>query len=246
MKRLTALVVLVLFMLLGLVGCTEEYTPDPMVEQYLNSELSGQKAYDSLKTAHYITDTIVQTKQGVVKGTEEVEVFLDMTDGKNLVLEMHQVFTGDRIKDGVTKVDVLLKRIDGKYIYSATTVTTEQKTTDTEMEDADAEKLVCTFIYNDNGAYDEGGLYYGDLFMIRIYKFPPESFFIDEENDLCVFNEKMVMEREDTGKVRLYQTSKINRLGLLVYEYEKYESVDDDVVMILEMKPEYEFVTEQK
>ncbi len=243
MRRTVNIVVLMLALLLVFVGCEKNYTPDPSVEQFLNTNISGKKAYDSLKSAHYTTNITVQNKKGETNGTESTEVFLDITDSKNLVMEMHQKFSGSRIKDDITSVDVILKRVDGKYIYDATTVTSESKNVKTEMKDEDAEKLVETFIYSDNGAYDEGGLYYGDLFMIRIYKFPPESFYVDEENKLCVFDEKMVMEREDTGKVRLYQTTKINELGLLVSEYEKYESVDGDIVMIVEMQPEYAYIT---
>ena len=46
---------------------------------------------------------------------------------------------------------------------------------------------------------------------------------------------------EETGNVHLHQISKINSLGLLVSNYERYESVDSDLVLLSELSAEYSF-----
>ena len=52
----------------------------------------------------------------------------------------------------------------------------------------------------------------------------------------------MLIIHDRIGKVRLYQTTKINRLGLLEYDYEKYVGEDSDRIVISEVIAQYKYV----
>lgn len=242
MKK-TALILAVLALLLLLVGCEKKYVPDPAVEEYLNSGLTAQKSFDKIAAASYTTDLSVQNKNGDELGRQTSRVNFDVSDKENLILTIEQTYSGTCVQANVTTQTVTLTKNDEGYLYKVIT-NIEDKNNERQVDAEFAVSLVTALVYTNNGAYDANGLYYGDIFMLKIYKFPPESFYVDEEEDLCVFDEKMLIIREDLGDVRLYQTTKINRLGLLIYDYEKYESVDTDNVMISEVRVDYEFVAD--
>ena len=250
MRRVIAIVLLLSAICL-LAGCNREYTPDPAVREYLNNGMTAEKAYAQLATATYTETRTIQNKQGDVRGTFRSEVSIDKTDESNLGMTIHTVYDGDCIEDdNLIEMKATLAKTDGTYKY------TVEKTfvggaspseTVEEMEEQDARNLVVAVVYTDNSVYDEG-LYYGDLYMLRIYRFPPESFYVDEEEDLCVFDEGMLIkDYYDLEDVELHQLTKINRLGLLVYNYEKYIGIKSDYVLISETTPTYTYLdTEDK
>lgn len=227
--------------LLTLVACEKNYNPNPAVEQYLNSGLTAQKAFDKIADCAYTATLTLIDKSGNTLGTQETTVSFDVSDKQNLSLDMRQTFSGRYVTNGITEQNVTLRKQEGGYIYSVTTNVESQNKLQSVDNDF-AVDLLTALVYSDNGAYNSGGLYYGDVFMLKIYKYPPESFYVDEDSDLCVFDEKMRILRDDMGDVYLYQTTKINRDGLLMYDYEKYESVDQDYVMTSELTAEYEYL----
>ena len=244
MKKLTVIVLLVLLITVVLAGCDPKYTPDPAVEQYLNSGLTGEKAYAAITKAGYIEYRTIQDKQGNIKGTYKSEVQIDKSDKDNLFLSIHQQFTGEYVENSVEETTSTLTKGENGYVYTVVrklTISATPTTNSEQMETSDAEAFVQSIVYSNNEVYDEG-LYYGDLFMLRIYRYPAESFYIDEDN-LCVFDAKIYIRQDSTGNIKLYQTTKINELGLLVYNYEKYESVSNDYVMTCEIIPTYEYAT---
>lgn len=224
-----------------LTGCQRQYTPRPEVEQYLNSGLTAEKSFEKIAEVSYTTVISVQNKKGDEQGKQENKISFNVSDKENLSLTMEQTFAGSYVANGVTQQVVKLRKQDGKYVYTTeTNVPSQNKSR--EVDDKFALDLITALVYSDNGAYDNGGLYYGDTFMLKIYKFPPESFFVDTEKDLCVFDDKILIIHDKIGKVRLFQTTKINRLGLLVYDYEKYVSEEDDYVLVNEVVAEYKYV----
>ena len=242
MKRKLTLVLTLLILLAALVACEQNYVPDPAVEEYLNSGLTASKAFDALSSVSYQTTTTILNKNGDEQGKQISQVRFDVSDKQNLTLDMSNVYSGSLVQDGVTERTIKLSKRDGKYVYETVT-NVPAKDSSTEVEEQVALDLITSLVYVDNGAYDSSGLYYGDVFMLKIYKYPAKSFYVDEQADLCVFDEKMLILRDDDmGNVRLYQTTKINRLGLLVSTYEKYESVDKDYVMVSEVVVDYNYV----
>lgn len=184
----------------------------------------------------------VLNKNGDELGRQESKVEFDVSDKKALTLSMTNIYSGSLVSEGVTEQVITLKRDGDKYSYETVT-NVQSKNSVKELEDQVALDIVTALVYVDNGAYDSSGLYYGDIFMLKIYRFPAKSFYVDEKSDLCVFDEKMLIVRDDeTGDVKLYQTTKINRLGLLVSTYEKYESVNKDYVMVNEVNADYVYV----
>ena len=246
-KRLLLLLIVVL-VAFSLTSCDKKYTPDPAVEQYLNTGLTGEKAYAALNKAGYVETRTIQDKQGNVKGTFWSQVQIDKTDADNLSLSIRQVFEGEYVENNVEETNSTLAKTDGVYVYTVATrytdVSGEVKNSE-ELSDTDAAALVRSIVYSNNEVYDEG-LYYGDLFMLRIYRYPAENFYVDTEQNLCVFDAKIYIRQDSTGNIKLYQTTKINELGLLVYNSEKYESVSNDYVMTCEIIPSYEYVTTAK
>lgn len=241
MKKTLTLILTLLILLVALVGCEKDYVPDPAVEQYLNSGLTAQKAFDALSSVSYQTTTTILNKQGEEQGKHVNNVEFDVSDKNAVTLTMSNVYSGSLIEEGVTEQTVTLSKQGDKYVYETVT-NVPSKNSSKEVEAQVAIDLITSLVYVNNGAYDASGLYYGDIFMLKIYKFPATSFYVDEEEDLCVFDEKMLILRDDLGDVRLYQTTKINRLGLLMSSYEKYESVEQDYVMVSDIVVNYNYV----
>ena len=246
MKRKLSIILLLVLTICVLVSCEREYTPDPAVREYLNNGMTAAKAYSQIDTVYYEETRSLQNKAGETRGKFYSEVSMDKSDKDNLKLAIHSVYEGECIEaDNVREINSTLERIDGAYVYtvekthvgSDVPVVTHQN-----MSIEDAQNLIIAVIYTDNGAYDEG-LYYGDLFMLRIFRFPPESFYVDTENDLCVFDEGMLIkEYYDLEDVELHQLTKINKLGLLTYNYEKYIGTKSDYVLVSETVASYGYV----
>lgn len=241
MKKILALVLTLLILAVALVGCEKDYVPDPAVEQYLNSGLTAQKAFETLSSVSYETTTTIFNKSGEQQGKYVNKVQFDISDKDSVTLSIINTYSGSLIEEGVTEQTVTLSKQGEKYVYETVT-NVPSKNSSKEIDSQVAIDLITSLVYVDNGAYDSSGLYYGDIFMLKIYKFPAKSFYVDEQEDLCVFDEKMLILRDDLGNVRLYQTTKINRLGLLMSSYEKYESVDQDYVMVSEISATYNYV----
>ena len=243
-KRFVLLLIVVV-VAFSLIGCEKKYTPDPAVEQFLNTGLTAEKAYAAISKAAYTELRTIQDKQGNIKGTYTAEVEIDKSNPDELYLRIHQKFSGEYLDDNVEQTTSTLNKVDGSYVYTIETKFVNMSataTTSEQLSDDDAATLVQSIIYSNNEVYDEG-LYYGDLFMLRIYKYPAECFYVDTEANLCVFDGKIYVKQESTGNMRLYQTTKINALGLLVSTVERYESVPNDYVMTCEITPTYEYVT---
>lgn len=245
MKRKFTLILALLLIILALVGCEKNYVPNPAVEQYLNSGLTAQKAFDALTTVSYVTTTTILNKAGDELGKQVSNVRFDVSDKDSLTLSMRNDYSGSLVQDGVTEQTVTLSKQAEKYVYETVT-NVKDKNSVKELESQVALDIITALVYVDNGAFDSSGLYYGDIFMLKIYRFPAKSFYVDEQNDLCVFDEKMKIVRDDMGDIKLYQTTKINRLGLLVSTYEKYESVDKDYVMVSEVTADYNYKNTDK
>ena len=245
MRKKASLILLLVLTVCLFAACSREYTPDPAVKQYLNNGMTAAKAYEKIATANYVEIRTLQNKLGEVRGRFRSEVSLDKTDADNLKLTVHSVFEGESIEDDVTEMTATLAKLDGEYKYTVEKTLTnksEPVITVEDMKQEDAQNLVVAIIYTNNGAYDEG-LYYGDLFMLRIFRFPPESFYVDTENDLCVFDEGMLIKDYfDLEDVELYQITKINRLGLLTYNYEKYVGTKSDYLLISETTAHYDYL----
>ena len=225
--------------LLGSVfGCAKKTVPDPSVERFLNTEISAQKAFDAVDVVDYTVTEQQTNKAGEVNGGYTFIVHIDKTDPKHLCLHISQEYVGNYVSEGVFHKEVLLERVNGTYCY--TTQNGSDRKTE-EVEDSFATDYVTSFFYVNNNAYNEGGLYYGDFFMLYIYKYPATSFYVDNDTGFCVFDEKMDIQNKDTGNVHLHQVSKINRLGLLETNYERYESVNTDFVLCSELKATYTY-----
>lgn len=245
MKRKVSTILLFVLVICLFVGCEREYTPDPAVREYLNNGMTAAHAYEQIATASYVETRTLQNKLGEVRGTFRSEVSLDKTDKDNLKLTIHSVYEGECIEEeNVTELRSTLAKVDGVYKYTVEKTpvgSNKPMVAVRDMKEEDAQNLIVAIIYSDNGSFDEG-LYYGDLFMLRIFRFPPESFYVDTEANLCVFDEGMLIkEYFDLEDVELHQITKINQLGLLTYNYEKYIGTQSDYVLISETVASYEY-----
>lgn len=235
-KRILAL--MAVLALLFCTGCTPQTEPDPEVEAFLNTGIDAQKAYEAVAKVEYTVRQSEQNKAGEELGGYELHVKIDKSNADALHLEYEQTFFGNAIQNGIERKQASITLVDGKYIY--TTVNGEE-TKQEEPDEKFVQDYITSFFYMDNGAYNEGGLYFGDFFMLYIYKYPASSFSVDKESNQCVFDEKIHIQNEQTGDVRLYQTTKINPYGLLDSNFERYESVDEDMVLLSELKATYVF-----
>lgn len=232
-----ALLALALALCLCLGGCQRQFTPKPEVEAFLNGNINAPAAFEAIEKASYTSTVSQQNGDGEVLGTAEYRTELDKSDPERLYLRMEQRFTGVRVENGVETLTATLQSDGaGGYDYVIVENGVEKRES---MDATTALDLVSSVVYRDNGAYDEGGLYYGDFFMMNIYRYPAESFTVDTERDLCVFDDRMSIDRKDVGKVYVYQTTSVDRLGLMHYNYERYESPEKDFVLVSETVPEY-------
>lgn len=232
------IVVFLFVLMVALSACSSATTPAPEVEAFLNTGVSAQGAFETIKTASYTTSISYETKDGQVKGTSEYRMEMNKEDPQRLQLTLDRSFTGVNVVDGVETQTITLEKDETTGMYHYTTVVNGEKTVE-EVDDTFALDFVTSLIYQNNGVYNEGGLYYGDFFMLYIYKYPTESFYVSEDGKSCVFDEKMFMSREDVGDVYLYQTTKINSLGLMTYDYERYEGVEADYMIISQTNAAY-------
>ncbi len=235
MKKILSCILCLL--LLPLFGCGEEKTvPDPQVEAFLNTELSGEKAVKAVSAVSYTVTEIRETKAGEELGRTEYTVTLNRGDEENLYLHILQTYSGTAVEAGIVQGEVTLKKEAEGYVY--TTRQNEEVKTET-VEDTFAVDYINSFFFTDNGAYKEGGLYYGDFFLLYIYKYPASSFFV--EGDTCVFDEKMEVYEGDGLPVLLHQRAVIDKYGLLQQEYERFESQEQDMVLVSTLQASYEY-----
>ncbi len=236
MKKITYVAFLLIFCLSLIAGCQKSYKPDPEVEEYLNGDISAQNAMNAVKTANY---TVKETKSkfdGTVTGTSVTEVFIDLTDKNSRVVRIKITTDGD-YSDGKTKESlVTIKRENSVYVHQKTE---NGKTETKEVTEDFATDYVTKLFFTFNDAYYEGGLYYGDYFRLYIYKYPSQFFFVDKENDLCAFHQARFVEYKDVGKVTFVQKTKINRLGLLRFNEERYESEEKDFSLVSTLNADY-------
>lgn len=243
MKRTATLIVALFAILLVFAGCSSQYTPDPAVEQYLNTGLTAEKAFEQLAKASYATIE-TRTDNGVEIGKTVTEVAIDVADKDNMSMQTHITYSGECVENAIVDVVTDLQKTDGTYFYNVVTTYNNDKKPSTQVQKMDEQQamdLIKAVVYLDNGAYDEGGLYYGDYFMMIIYQYPPEFFYIDEQN-LLVFDGKLYIPREDIGDVMVEQNVKINELGLIISESEKWQGVNSSLVVTSETTPHYEFI----
>lgn len=236
MKKLFAILLSIL--MVALTACGSATTPKKEVEEFLNGELSAQKAFDAVRTASYVTSISNENKNGEVLGTARYAVTLDKSDPESLYLQMDRTYTGANVVDGVETQLITLDKNKTTGAYEYTTVVNGEKKVE-QVEEQFALDLVTSMVYQSNGVYDEGGLYYGDFFMLYIYKYPAESFSVSKDGKYCIFDEKMRMSREDVGEVYLFQTTYVNSLGLMTYDKERFEGVTGDYILISETTTEY-------
>ena len=248
MKKGLSILLVLLAVVVLLVGCERNFTPDPAVEQYLNTGLTARAAFDKIAKASYTTTLKLQDKSGTVKGINVQTFEFDKTNADSLVYKVHQTYSGEYVENGIVEMTATLRKVDGSYHYTVVahdeTLATPTET-DKVVDDQFAVDLITALVYIDNGVYNEGGLYYGDFFMQRIYKYPPRSFYVDEATNLCVFDEKMWVEMNSIGKVLLHQTIKVNQIGLMEYFYEKCDSSDYDYVLESETVVSYIYNQQQ-
>lgn len=235
MKKSLLIVASILCLLLC-TGCTKKTVPDPEVEAYLNTGITAQKAYDAVAQVDYTVTQSKQNKAGEESGSYVFRVSIDKTDAASMRLNFYQQYFGDYVEDGVTERRITVEKVDGAYRY--TTVSNGQTKTE-QVDDQFVTDYITSFFYVNNNAYNEGGLYYGDFFMLYIYKYPATSFSVNKQTNQCIFNEKMNIRHAETGEVHLHQISTLNPLGLLDGNYERYESVEKDMVLLSELKAEY-------
>lgn len=235
-KKAIPAMICLLLLLLSL-GCGEEKTvPDPAVEAFLNTELSGEKAIKAVNAVSYTVTETRENKAGEELGRTEYAVTIDKGDGENLYLHILRTFSGTAVEDGITRTETTLQRGAEGYVY--TTCRNEEVQTEA-VDETFAMDYVNSFFFTDNGAYKEGGLYYGDFFLLYIYKYPATSFHV--EGDTCVFDEKMEVYEGDGLPVLLHQRAVIDGYGLLQQEYERFESQEQDVVLVSRLEAGYEY-----
>lgn len=235
------LIILIVTLLAIFTACdfSQRYTPDPEVEQFLNTELSGKKALDRVATVNYTVTESQQTKDGTVLGSVTYTVRLDKSVAENLYIQIQHDYIGKYIEDGVTTQTVTYYKQGENYFRK----TENNFTSKTEnVDSAFVVDYLTSLFYVSNDAYDEGGLYYGDFFMLYIYKYPTDYFFVDKQNNLCVFDGKMNIFNDATGNVHLHHVAKINQWGLLVSNYERHESVKEDFVVESTLSANYTYM----
>lgn len=240
MKK-AAIVVALLLVLLTFVGCEKKYTPDPEVEQYLNTGLTPDKAYSRIVSVSYTTQNTVKDKNGTVTGENKVQVEFDISDAENLIYTNKQTYMGIYVQDGtVESVSTAVKTADG---YSFETVRTAQDgTVSKSAQSVDVEfvtDLIRSHVFKQNGVYAEGGLYFGDYFMQYIYRYPPEAFYVDKQENLCVFDAVVHVSNDALDNTYITQKIKINTLGLITYYYEQYQDVNTGTTLTSETLPAY-------
>lgn len=223
MKRIVCLAVAILSMCLCFTACQKSYKPDPEVEKYLNGNISAENAFNRVKTVDYTVSDVKKKNDGTIIGTTRTRTFVDKSDDASYKVEI-TITVSDGTED-LSETKVFINRNKDKYEYSTLK---DGKAETKEVDDVFVSDFITKLFYTYNDAYYEGGLYYGDYFMLYIYKYPSKFFYIDEENDLCVFHQARFVEYKDMGTVTFIQQTKINRLGLIESNSETYESQEKD------------------
>lgn len=233
-------VIIAILLLVCLASCTPSYTPKPEVEAFLNTGLTGKKAMAQVKTAHYVEKATRISKEGTTLGEAIRDVTIDITTPGAYRMALVQTLSGDYIgEDGVTQQTIITEVDNGAY-RSVVKVGDEETITPLTLEEA--EGGITRQFYYDNTVYAEGGLYYGDFFMLNIYKWEPESFYVDEEKHECVFDQRMFFTpSDDVGEMRLHQITRINEHGLITSNFEEYTSVKTGLVLTSTIQATYQW-----
>lgn len=234
-KRLLA-TLLALVALACLVGCEKTYTPDAEVEQYLNTGLTAAKSYAAVATVTYSVTELRATLDGKSTGAFVNEVSIDKTDENSLKMTISQQFSGEYVQNGVCNRVVELYRDQSGYVRKTTT-NKEQKEA---LSETVAKDYVTSFFFVDNGVYKEGGLYYGDFFLLNIYKYPAEFFRV--EGEYCGFKCERNYNDSQIGAVKMNQYTLINKLGLLVSNTETYVSQEHNLVLSSVLTATYTYI----
>lgn len=245
-KALTICIAIILAFVL--VGCEKNYTPDPDVEQFLNTGLKASVSFAAIDYAEYTTVVMAYNGNNQQIGSSTLTVSFDKSDAANLSFYLVQEYMGNQIAGNLLKTETSLVKIDGKYKYTVSSVYANLSDVQTTEEQVDAQfalDLITAQVYLDNGAYNEGGLYYGDMFMQRIYKYPAEAFYVDKQNNLCVFDAVVRFDHATLGKVAVKQLIKVNELGLLTYLSEEYRGEQLENYMLTEMHATYRYAPTQ-
>ncbi len=237
-KRLFAAVVMVALAATIFIGCETTYTPDPQVEQFLNTGLTASSSYDAVATASYIDTKVLTDLQGNELGVSRCEVTIDKTNADNLSLVVEASFSGSYVENGIISTRTELALGDDGYIR------TVKRGEDVKRESL-TEQIACdyirSFFYMNNDAYDEGGLYYGDFFMLNIYKYQPLCFSVVDDGEACRFYCLRHIDDGDIGKIALTQDTKINKLGLIISNSERYESEQENTVLSATLTASYTY-----
>lgn len=221
-----------------LIGCEATYTPDPQVEQFLNTGLSASSSYDAVATASYTDTKVLTDLQGNELGVSSCSVTINKADADNLSIVVEASFSGSYVEDGITRTRTELALADDGYIR---TVQRGDEVKRESLTEQVARDYVRSFFYMNNDAYDEGGLYYGDFFMLNIYKFQPLCFSVTEDGSMCRFYCLRHIDDGDVGKIALTQDTKINKLGLIVSNSERYESEQENTVLLATLTASYTY-----
>jgi hypothetical protein len=216
-KRLSAL----LFLASLLSACSSSGA-SPEVKDFLTG-LSGSKAYAA--TESVAVEETYRSLNGKDEELGKLASTYEMDRKDTYYWHRINLYTGDQVTNGVTKAEyLLLKKDDGYHTYTKTNddVSTLQDISITEEK---ASSLIQGLIYtNVDSSYDDGGLYYGDIFKIQTNQFEQSAFSLNAEKTLLTFDYKYVAAypRSDGSKDELYTTQKItiNQTGLIVSSYE--------------------------
>lgn len=242
MKKTAIVLALLLVALLSLSGCEKQYTPDPAVEQFLNTGLTADKAYAQIVSATYTTTNRVQNAEGEETGVNTVNVSFDISDKDNPLYTNRQTYSGIYVQNDVAQsVSTVLKTADGfEFVTEKQLSDGSTDKTSRNVDSQFVEDLIRSHVFEQNGVYAEGGLYFGDYFLQYIYRYPPEAFYVDEEENVCVFD-AVVHVNNNIGDTYIKQKIKINVFGLVTYYYEQYKNLDAQTTLTSETIPTYVF-----
>ena len=245
MKKALILLVLLPAVFL-LVGCEEKYTPDPEVEQYLNTGLTPDKAFEKISAVSYTTTNIVRDADGNQTGQNVVYVHFDVSDEDCYVYSNRQTYDGIYIRNNVKESVSSVSKDGENYLYTTvkTYVDGSNDVNEQNIDKTFVHDLIRSHVFTQNGVYAEGGLYFGDYFMQYIYRYPAEAFYIDHEQNLCVFDAVIDVNNSVAGRTFIKQNIKINALGLITYYYEQNQSAEERTTLTSETIPQYVFVPE--
>jgi hypothetical protein len=219
-------------------GCFEQKTvPKPEVKAFFDTVVSGEKAVAAVLTAHYTTSERKYDADGTVLAGCDLEITIDITDPDDIYVRFDQHYFGDDyVKEGVETEVIVIEKVDGVYYLTSDS---NIKSSHDEVTADFVERYYMPFLFTENEAYKQGGLYYGDYFQLQIYAFPAESFYIDTANNYCVLQDKFSIYEDGVVTTHLDRKTVINSLGLLVSNYEHFTYLETGGVLVSELSADY-------